>query len=177
MRAIRLLAVITALSGVLAAVARAQTPEEPSALVVTAENLMAGDDRHAALVGKGGAATDLLPGDVLRYVLRYTNTRREAVQNVVFSNPVPKGLRYVAGSASGSAANAVVAFSVDGGKSYSTQPMIQVVEQGRRRSVPAPAGMYTHVRWTVPGRVQSGAQVTAEFRAELADRPMAGNQP
>jgi uncharacterized repeat protein (TIGR01451 family) len=151
----------------------AQNPT-PDALVVTAQNLMAGDARHQAWVAKGGAASDVLPGDVIRYTLRFTNTQEQAVQNVVFSNPVPQGLRYVPESAAASAPSVAITFSIDGGKTYSAQPMIEVVENGERRSVPAPARMYTHVRWTVEGWIQPGAQVTAEFRAEL---PEPGAEP
>ena len=146
----------------------AQNPP-PEALVVTAQNLMAGDERHQAWVAKGGAASDVLPGDVIRYALRFTNTQEQAVQNVVFSNPVPQGLRYVLESATANAPNVAITFSIDGGKTYSAQPMIEVVENGERRSVPAPARMYTHVRWTVEGWVQPGGQVTAEFRAGLPE--------
>jgi uncharacterized repeat protein (TIGR01451 family) len=141
----------------------------PGALVVAAENLMAGDARHQAWVAKGGAASDVLPGDVLRYAIRFTNTQEQAGRNVVFSNPVPQGLRYVIGSAAADARDAAITFSIDGGRTYSAQPMIEVVENGERRSVPAPARMYTHVRWTLEGWVQPGGQVSAEFRAELPE--------
>jgi uncharacterized repeat protein (TIGR01451 family) len=141
----------------------------PEALVVTAENLMAGNERHHVWVAQGGAATDVLPGDVIRYSLRFTNTQPQAVQNVVFSNPVPQGLRYVVDSAAATTPTVAITFSIDGGKTYSAQPMIEVVENGERRNVPAPAAMYTHVRWTVEGWVQPGGQVTAEFRAELPE--------
>jgi uncharacterized repeat protein (TIGR01451 family) len=147
--------------------ATAQGTPKQEALVVTAENLMAGDERHQAWAAKGGAATDVLPGDVIRYLLRFTNTTAQPVQNVVFSNPVPAGLRYVAGSATAEAAGTSVTFSLDGGRSYSAQPMIEVVENGERRNVPAPPAMYTHVRWTVSGWVQPGAAVVSQFRAEL----------
>lgn len=150
-----------------AGAARAQAPEQAQALLVTADNLMAGDPRHQAWAAAGGAATDVLPGDVIRYTLRFTNRQDAPVRNVVFANPIPSGLRYVAASAAATAADAVVTYSIDGGKSYSAQPMIEVVENGERRSVPAPSQMYTHVRWTLAGWVQPGAQVTAEFRAEL----------
>jgi uncharacterized repeat protein (TIGR01451 family) len=145
----------------------AQQPPPSQALAVTARNLMAGDERHQAWVAKGGAASDVLPGDVVRYALRFTNTQEQAVRNVVFSNPVPQGLRYVLESAAADAPSVTITFSIDGGRTYSAQPMIEVVENGERRSVPAPARMYTHVRWTVEGWVQPGGQVTAEFRAEL----------
>jgi uncharacterized repeat protein (TIGR01451 family) len=176
MNTIHLFLAVTVALGASAGTVRAQATA-PRSLVITAENTMAGDARHAALAARGGRANDLLPGDELRYRLRFTNTRPEAVKNVVFSNPVPKGLEYVTGSASVAAPDAAITFSIDGGKSYSAQPMIEVVEAGKRREVPAPSAMYTHVRWTVPGLIKSGAQVNAEFRAELAGVPDSVNRP
>jgi uncharacterized repeat protein (TIGR01451 family) len=167
MRQLQTLALLALLAAA-AGRAAAQNPP-PEALVVTAQNLMAGDERHQAWVAKGGAASDVLPGDVLRYSLRFTNTQEQAVRNVVFSNPVPQGLRYVLESATASAPNIAITFSIDGGRTHSAQPMIEVVENGERRNVPAPARMYTHVRWTVEGWIQPGGQVTAEFRAELPE--------
>lgn len=166
---------LAALTLLLTAAGRGAAQNPPTdALVVTAQNLMAGDERHQSWVAKGGTASDVLPGDVIRYSLRFTNTQEQAVQNVVFSNPVPQGLRYVAESATANAPNVAITFSIDGGKTYSAQPMIEVVEDGERRNVPAPARMYTHVRWTVEGWVQPGGQVAAEFRAEL---PESGTEP
>ena len=52
---------------------------------------------------------------------------------------------------------------------YSARPTIEGGENGQRRNAPAPARMYTHVRWTVEGWIQRGAHVTAEFRAELPE--------
>jgi len=147
----------------------AQERPAPDALVVTAVNLMADNERHQVWLTKGGAASDVLPGDVIRYSLQFTNTQEQAVRNVVFSNPVPQGLRYVLESATANVPNVAITFSIDGGTTYSAQPMIEVVENGERRNVPAPAAMYTHVRWTVEGWVQPGGQVTAEFRAELPE--------
>lgn len=167
MRYHKTMALLGLLFGVVGRAAAQNPPSE--ALVVTAQNLMAGDERHQAWVAKGGAASDVLPGDVIRYALRFTNTQEQAVQNVVFSNPVPQGLRYVLESATASASTIAITFSIDGGRTYSAQPMIEVVENGERRNVPAPARMYTHVRWTVEGWVQPGGQVTAEFRAELPE--------
>ena len=146
----------------------AQEPQAPDQLVVTAENLMAGDERHLEWAARGGKATDVLPGDVVRFTLRFTNTTEQPVRDVVFSNPVPEGMRFVAGSATAGASNATITFSIDGGASYSPQPMVEVTdESGERRRVPAPPETYTHVRWTVTDWVQPGQGATAEFRAML----------
>ena len=139
------------------------------ALEVRAENLMAGDARHQERAAQGGLASDLLPGDVVRYELRFTNTTDVPVRNVVFDNPLPAGLRFVVGTASADPGILAVSYSIDGGQSFSAQPMVEMLVEGERRNVPAPAEMYTHIRWTVQGWVQPGAQVTAEYRAELPD--------
>lgn len=164
MRAWHSLALVSVLAATVAASARAQ---EPRPLVVTAENLMAGDAQHEAMAAAGRSATELLPGDVVRYTLRFTNVTEQPVRNVVFDNPLPRGLRYVMGSADAGAEDVAIAYSIDGGQSYSAQPMVEQLVDGERVLVPAPAAMYTHVRWTLRDWVQPGAQVTAEFQAQL----------
>jgi uncharacterized repeat protein (TIGR01451 family) len=137
---------------------RAQAVPAQRPLVVTAENLMA----------KGRANSDaVVPGDVLRYRLHFTNTNSGDVRGVVFTNPVPTGLRYVDGSAGADRSDVLVEYSADSGKTYSARPMVSAVVGGKRVQKPASPGQYTHVRWTVRGSIAAGASVTAEFRAEL----------
>jgi len=81
MRQPRILVFLVLLSAAVGRLAAAQEAP-PEALVVTAENLMAGDERHEAWVEKGGSATDVLPGDVIRYALRFTNTQAEPVRKL-----------------------------------------------------------------------------------------------
>jgi uncharacterized repeat protein (TIGR01451 family) len=142
------------------------------ALVVTAENLMAGDSQHKAAAARGHDPKELMPGDVVRYRLKFTNVTTHAVKSVVFDNPLPAGLRYQAGTAAADRNQVSIQYSIDGGKSYSAQPMIEVEVDGKRVQRPAPAEMYTHIRWSVQGSVLPGAVVHAEFRAQLDARPV-----
>jgi uncharacterized repeat protein (TIGR01451 family) len=151
--------------------AMAQGTAAPKALVITAENLMAGDAQHKAAASRGRDSKELMPGDVLRYRLTFTNVTPHAVKSVVFDNPLPAGLRYQAGTASSDRQQVVIQYSIDSGKSYSAQPMIEAEVDGKRVQRPAPADMYTHIRWSVQGSVLPGAVVRAEFRAQLAARP------
>ena len=89
------------------------------------------------------------------------------MRGVVFTNPVPTGLHYVDGSAGADRDDVLVEYSTDGGKTYSTRPMVTEVVAGKRTQKPALPEQYTHVRWTVRGSIASGASVTAEFRATL----------
>jgi len=147
------------LSSVLLAPRLAAAPAQaPKTLVVTARNLTA----ETARVAK--------PGDVIRYGLVFTNVTAGPVKNIQFVDPIPAGMVYVLGSA---AADRPVRleYSIDGGKSYSAQPVIAVVQDGKTVEQLAPRERYTHVRWTVPGSLAPGAKVTAEFRTQVNAAP------
>ena len=92
------------------------------------------------------------------------------MKNIQFVDPIPKGMIYVPGSAAADHP-ARIEYSIDGGKSYSAQPTIQVVEEGRKVEKPAPRQLYTHVRWTVLGSLAPQARVMAEFRTQVSEAP------
>jgi len=137
--------------------AKAQKAARP-ALQISAQNLSAHTARHTD-------STKVLPGDTVRYHLLFTNVSAGPVRGIVLDNPIPAGLRYEAGSAKADRADVAILFSIDGGKSYSAEPMIESVVDGQRMQHAAPADMYTHVRWTVRGEVPKGAQLRAEYDA------------
>jgi uncharacterized repeat protein (TIGR01451 family) len=145
--------------------AQAQGQENP--LAVSAENLMADDARHQELADQGQDPSTLLPGDVVRFQLTFTNITDGPVRNVEFNDPLPAGLQYLGGTAMADREDVVITYSIDGGQTFLAQPMIEEVIDGERVTRPAPPEMYTHIRWLVSDWVQPGAQVTAEFRAQL----------
>ena len=142
---------------------QAPPPPASKALVITAHNeTAAASGRAANVVAR--------PGDEIRYTLVFTNTQQGAVKNVQFVDPIPQGMVFVLGSAT-AVQPSRIAYSIDGGKTYSAQPTIEVVEDGRKQTKPAPRELYTHVRWTVLESVAPGAQVTAELRAQVSAAP------
>ncbi|HWL39697.1 MAG TPA: hypothetical protein VNO75_05610 [Gemmatimonadaceae bacterium] len=169
-RSTRKLLSLTTFVALIASPALAQGPVAPKALVLTAENLMSSDSQHKAAASRGRNPNELMPGDVVRYRLTFTNVTDRAVKSVVFDNPLPAGLRYQPGTASSDREQVAISYSIDGGKSYSAQPTIEVEVEGKRVQRPAPAEMYSHIRWSVQGSVLPGAAVHAEFRAQLAPR-------
>jgi uncharacterized repeat protein (TIGR01451 family) len=136
----------------------------PKALVITAHNVTA-----EAASGQQNP-TLARPGDVIRYALVFTNVTAGPVKNIQFVDPLPKGLVYVLGSAKADHP-VLLEYSIDGGKSYAAQPMIDVVENGSTVQKPAPRERYTHVRWTVLESVAPRAQVRAESRAQVNAAP------
>ena len=168
MKSWRLIAITAALTRLLVATpAEAQQRQQPKPLTITAENLMAGDERHAELQAAGGDRNAVLPGDVIHYRLTFTNTTDVPVRAVELKDPLPTGLLYVQGTATADRDDVVVSYSIDGGVTYSAQPMIEEVVDGTRVERAAPPEMFTHIRWIVSDWVQPGAQVVAEFRAQL----------
>lgn len=147
--------------------ARGQDSEAPKPLVVTAENLMQGDARHQDYVARGGDPAAMLPGDVVRYELQFTNLTSDSVRQVVFQNEVPAGLEYVPASAGADRGDVTVEYSIDAGATYAATPMAETVIDGQTVLRPAPPETYTHIRWTLSGWLQPQAELTAEYRARL----------
>jgi len=144
--------------------ATAQKAPRAQALQISAENLSAHAPGHAD-------STRVLPGDTVRYHLLFTNVSAGSVHGIVLDNPIPAGLRYTAGSAKADRADVAILYSIDGGQSYSAEPMIDADVDGKREQHAAPSDMYTHVRWTVRGDVAKGAQLRAVYDAQV---PSAG---
>jgi len=163
MKAMRWMATTVVLTVALSGAVKAQTPDAPRALVVTAENLTVAESPS----GRPGSPSVLQPGDVVRYRLLFTNLSADSVRQVQFNDPVPAGLRYVAGSARADRPDVVIEFSIDSGRSYSARPEIEEVVNGQKVRRPAPPESYTHVRWTERGWVRTRSKVSAEFKVQL----------
>ncbi len=123
---------------------------------------------------KGGAratkmvpADSVSPGDVVEYVLTYTNQGDALATDANIDDAIPKGTTYVANSAAGEGAE--IAFSADGGKTFA--PPVKVAYEYRlpsgavEKRVATPAE-YTHVRWTLK-RVAPGATGKVSFRVKV----------
>ncbi len=118
------------------------------------------------------------PGDVLRYRLMFTNRSGRPVRRVILDNPIPAGLLFDPASVRSSRADARVEYSIDGGRSWSPQPMEEVVVGGNTLRRPAPPERFSNVRWTVDGQVAPQGLVTAEFQAQVRPaRPAAPVAP
>jgi uncharacterized repeat protein (TIGR01451 family) len=113
------------------------------------------------------ARSTVRPNDVLRYTLTFTNPTGRALGNVELKNPIPAGVRFVAGSTHASRIDARVEFSADGGKSWAAQPMESAVVDGKPVMRPVPSERFTHIRWVVAGAVAPQATVTADFEAKV----------
>jgi uncharacterized repeat protein (TIGR01451 family) len=142
-----------------AAIAIAQNAQRPDVKL----NLIA--ERRDGESWQGGSLNNARPGDVLRYSLKGKNQGNRAASNFTLTQPIPNRTVYVAQSATGTAQ---ITYSIDKGKTYSAQPMIQVKRaDGSLESRPAPAESYTHVRWKFQNAIEPGANVSAFYQVRV----------
>lgn len=100
-------------------------------------------------------------GTILRFQVVARNTGDRAAEKLVITQPVPKGTIYAIGTATEGSAK--LSYSIDGGKTFSDNPMVQVtLPDGRTEMKPAPPETYSHLRWTVakPIAPKNGLEMT-----------------
>ena len=107
----------------------------------------------------------VIPGDELRYSVRFTNVGEEAVDagSVVITNPVPGNTEYLEGTAVGEAAE--ILYSVDAGAQFGPPSALRVSENGSE--APANASDYTTIRWVYAPGLEPGATGTVSFNVRL----------
>jgi uncharacterized repeat protein (TIGR01451 family) len=104
------------------------------------------------------------PGDVLVYTLTYTNFGNQPAVNARVDDPIPSGTVLLPSSVLGERAG--ITFSVDGGRSFSSYPVMKTVSgpDGKPVAVEVPADSYTHIRWTAQEPIAPGESRNAAFK-------------
>lgn len=106
------------------------------------------------------------PGDVLRYTLLSENAGDKPASELKISQPIPNQTAYVLDSARANGAK--LTYSIDGGQTYSEQPMVEVTQpDGTVAMEPAPAEAYTHVQWDYSESLQPMASVQAVYEVAV----------
>jgi uncharacterized repeat protein (TIGR01451 family) len=121
-------------------------------------------DANGEIVTRLEQASKVIPGDIVIYTVTFSNTGSEPAENVVITNPVPRHMEYVEGTAFGPGAD--ISFSIDGGQSWGTPDELMVTAADGSQQ-PALATEYTDIRWILRNTLQPGAQGFARFRTRL----------
>jgi uncharacterized repeat protein (TIGR01451 family) len=109
------------------------------------------------------SGTVVNPGDVLRYNLVGENKGNGAAKNLVLTQPIPKGTVYVLKSATANGAK--LSFSIDGGKTFSPNPVVAVkLANGKVETRPAPAAMYSMARWDFNQPINAKSSVKVSYK-------------
>ncbi|MDX2255922.1 MAG: hypothetical protein NW214_10425 [Pseudanabaenaceae cyanobacterium bins.39] len=130
----------------------AQRQQQPVALLLSAEIKRLNRDANGKEVvvwNQLPPNSQVVPGSILRYTVTAQNNTNRNMRNLSVIQPVPEGMVYVMQSATKTnVANAMVDFSIDGGKTFSQNPQVRVRgKDGKIAQIPAPADAYTHIRW------------------------------
>ena len=97
-------------------------------------------------------ADEVRPGETLHWTVKSENIGDGGANEYKVVGKIPAGTEFVAGSTKADGAP-VVTYSIDGGKNFSKQPMIEQKQaDGSVKLVPAPISMYTQLRfeWSEP---------------------------
>src|ERR1051325_9186717 len=105
-----------------------------------------------------------LPGTELVYTIAYHNIGKQDAGDVVVNDPIPQHTVYIPGSAEGKDMD--IMFSIDGGKTWGKPEQLKV-KNADGTSSDAQAKDYTHIRWTLKGKLAPGATGTVSFHAVL----------
>ena len=115
-------------------------------------------------LSKAGAVK---PGEILEWRIVSENDGEAKAAAYKAVGKIPAGTEFVAGSAR--AENSpTVKFSIDGGQNFSEKPMIkQLQADGSEKLVPAPASMYTQIRFEWDQPLSAGQKLDAFYSVRV----------
>jgi uncharacterized repeat protein (TIGR01451 family) len=106
-------------------------------------------------------------GEILDWTIISANEGDASARDYKAVGKIPTGTQFVAGSATADG-SAVVTYSIDNGKSFSTQPIIEEKQaDGSTKKVPAPASMYTQLRYEWADPLIQGGKLSASYKVRL----------
>jgi uncharacterized repeat protein (TIGR01451 family) len=106
-------------------------------------------------------------GETLEWKINSANEGNASAKNYRVVGQIPKGTVFVADSAK-SEAGAQVSYSIDGGKSFSAQPLIEEKQaDGSVKKVAAPLSMYTQLRFEWANELPVQSQLSAAYRVRV----------
>ena len=106
-------------------------------------------------------------GEILLWRINSVNEGNASADNFQVVGRIPEGTSYVDGSAN-SAQKAAVSFSIDDGKEFSRQPLIDEKQaDGSVKRVPAPVTMYTHLKFESGAPLAVNGQFESTYRVRV----------
>jgi uncharacterized repeat protein (TIGR01451 family) len=112
-------------------------------------------------------AAAVKPGEVIDWTITSENQGSAAAHEYKATGHIPRGTQLVAGSAT-SDGSATVTYSIDDGKSFSPQPVIEERQpDGTVKRVPAPVSMYTQVRYEWSDSLAENGKVNASYKVRV----------
>ena len=112
-------------------------------------------------------AGEVHPGEVLDWTITSANEGTGAAREFKATGQIPKGTMLIVGSTTADG-SAVVTYSIDNGRTFSTQPTIEEKQaDGTLKRVPAPVSMYTQVRYEWSDALAVGGKLSAAYKVRV----------
>ena len=107
------------------------------------------------------------PGEILDWTITSANEGDAPARQYKTIGQIPQGTSFIAGSAVAEY-DASVSYSIDGGKSFAAQPVIEEKQaDGTKKTTPAPASMYTQVRYEWSDPLAAGSTLSASYKVRV----------
>ncbi|MCA1566645.1 MAG: hypothetical protein LC803_13585 [Acidobacteria bacterium] len=107
------------------------------------------------------------PGEILDWTITSANEGSAPARQYKTIGQIPQGTSFVAGSAVAEY-GASVSYSIDGGKNFAAQPTIEEKQaDGTTKRMPAPASMYTQVRYEWSDPLAAGSTLSASYKVRV----------
>jgi uncharacterized repeat protein (TIGR01451 family) len=107
------------------------------------------------------------PGEILDWTITSANEGSAPARQYKTIGQIPQGTSFVAGSAVAEY-GASVSYSIDGGKNFAARPVIEEKQaDGSKKMVPAPASMYTQVRYDWDDPLAAGSTLSASYKVRV----------
>ena len=112
-------------------------------------------------------AAEAAAGDVIVYTLRATNSGTGPALSPRVEDPIPAGTVLVLDSVAKDGSS--IEASLDGGKTWQPFPasVTRKNDRGAEETVPAPAELYTTLRWILNGPLQPGDGRDVSFKVRI----------
>ena len=108
------------------------------------------------------------PGEILDWTIVSENSGNADARDYKVVGHIPQGTALVADSAKADGAKTF--YSIDGGQSYSAQPMIEEKQaDGTVKQVPAPVSMYTEIRYEWADPLAQGGKLSASYKVRVSN--------
>ncbi len=121
-------------------------------------------DNGKVALDKAGAVN---PGEILEWNIVSENQGDANANGYKAIGQVPAGTEFVAGSAHAKG-SPVVKYSIDAGQTFSEKPLIkEKQDDGSEKLVPAPASMYTQVRFEWKQSLDPGQKLNAFYSVRV----------
>ena len=112
-------------------------------------------------------AENVNPGEILDWTITSENDGNAPAHDYKAIGQIPRGTILVAGSTTADGSASVV-YSIDNGKTFSAQPMIEEKQpDGSLKQVAAPVSMYTQVRYEWADPLASGGRLQASYKVRV----------